>query len=211
MSSRGVVYILFNNAMEGYVKIGRTSRNDVEKRIKELDTTALPLPFQCYFAGEVNSAADVERRLHRVFADKRVRQNREFFQVDLDQAKEALLLASPTDVTPKQDAVNDPSDLQALENAKIFRERRSRLKFSEIGVPIGAELIFSRGDNIKCTVVRDGCVKYNDEEMASSAAAYLIMRELGYNPATINGNDFWTYNNLTLTTIRKLAEENKEN
>jgi hypothetical protein len=41
----GIVYVLTNRAMEGIIKIGLTS-SSVEKRILELDTTALPLPFE---------------------------------------------------------------------------------------------------------------------------------------------------------------------
>jgi hypothetical protein len=44
-----IVYVLTNEAM---VKIGRTTTS-VEQRIKELDNTSLPLPFQCFYAAEV--------------------------------------------------------------------------------------------------------------------------------------------------------------
>ena len=51
----GIVYILTNEAMEGLIKIGKTNTS-VEQRIKELDNTSLPLPFQCFYAGEVHDA-----------------------------------------------------------------------------------------------------------------------------------------------------------
>ena len=58
--------------MEDMVKIGRTSTS-MEQRIRELDNTSLPLPFQCFYAAEVSNAATVEGKLHRIFSDKRVR------------------------------------------------------------------------------------------------------------------------------------------
>ena len=84
-----IVYVLTNESMEGMVKIGRTSTS-VEQRIRELDNTSLPLPFQCFYAAEVSNAATVEGKLHRIFSDKRVRANREFFRVDPNQVREAI-------------------------------------------------------------------------------------------------------------------------
>lgn len=38
-----IVYVLINEAMPGYVKIGLTS-GSLEERIRSLDTTGVPLP-----------------------------------------------------------------------------------------------------------------------------------------------------------------------
>ena len=46
-----IVYVLTNESMEGLVKIGRTSTG-VEQRIRELDNTSVPLPFQCFYADD---------------------------------------------------------------------------------------------------------------------------------------------------------------
>jgi hypothetical protein len=40
------------------------------------------LPFQCFYAAEVGNSALVEGKLHRIFSDKRIRSNREFFRAD---------------------------------------------------------------------------------------------------------------------------------
>lgn len=58
-----IVYVLTNEAMEGMVKIGRTTTS-VEQRIREPDNTSLPLPFQCFYAAEVANSAIVEGKLH---------------------------------------------------------------------------------------------------------------------------------------------------
>ena len=49
-----IIYVLTNEAMDGLVKIGRTTTS-VEQRIRELDNTSAPLPFQCFYAGVVNA------------------------------------------------------------------------------------------------------------------------------------------------------------
>jgi hypothetical protein len=86
-----IVYVLTNEAMEGMVKIGRTTTS-VEQRIRELDNTSMPLPFQCFYAAEVGNSLLVEGKLHRIFSDKRIRSNREFFRADANQVKEAIQL-----------------------------------------------------------------------------------------------------------------------
>ena len=42
-----IVYVLTNPAMPGLVKIGMTDRDDVQRRMSDLYTTGVPLPFEC--------------------------------------------------------------------------------------------------------------------------------------------------------------------
>jgi len=83
------VYVLTNEAMPGYIKIGITERT-INDRILELDTTSVPLPFQCYYAARVSDHKKVERALHTAFGDSRVRKSREFFTVDPFRVKAIL-------------------------------------------------------------------------------------------------------------------------
>ena len=55
----GIVYVLTNPAMQGYVKIGRT--DNLTQRIRELDNTSAPLPFECAFAIEVDEPKKIEQ------------------------------------------------------------------------------------------------------------------------------------------------------
>lgn len=201
-----IVYVLTNEAMDGLVKIGLTTTS-VEERIKQLDNTSLPLPFQCFYAAEVVNAAVVENKLHKIFADKRVRSNREFFRVAANQVREAIQLAELRDVTPKNDVVVDDSDIQALKNAVASEERRSRLRFSELQIPVGATLTFTKDANETCTVVADGKIDYCGQVMSPSAAALLVIRKLGYNWAAVSGSDYWEYEGETLTARRLQFED----
>ena len=78
-----IIYILTNQSMPETIKIGIT--NNLEKRIKELDSTNTPLPFECYYAVEVENASVIEKKIHEGLDDKRIRQNREFFRIDLER------------------------------------------------------------------------------------------------------------------------------
>ena len=110
----GIVYVLVNRAMPDLVKIGKTEQT-LELRMKGLDTTGVPLPFECYFAAEVKDNNEVEKKLHKTFIDKRVRDSREFFRVDPEQVKAALSLAAEKDVTPKSAIYTEVGDAEALE------------------------------------------------------------------------------------------------
>lgn len=203
-----IVYVLINEAMEGLVKIGRTTTS-VEQRIRELDNTSTPLPFQCFYAAEVANSAIVEGKLHRIFADKRIRNNREFFRVDANQVREAVQLAEIKEVTPRTDIVVDAEDVQALRKAVATEERRSRLRFTDLKIPIGSNLTFAKDKNVTSQVVADGKINFEGAVMSPSAAALIVVRRLGYEWAAVSGSDYWEFDGETLTA-RRLRLEDEE-
>ena len=70
-----IVYALTNPAMPGLVKIGMTDRDDVQRRMSDLYSTGVPLPFECVVARELDdqAAADIEKALHTAFGPNRSR------------------------------------------------------------------------------------------------------------------------------------------
>ena len=82
---KGFVYILTNPSFrEDWVKIGKSKR-PVDVRSKELDNTAVPLPFEIYATIETTKYHEVEKNVHKMIdrlTDLRIRQNREFFNVE---------------------------------------------------------------------------------------------------------------------------------
>ena len=99
----GIVYAATNPTMPGLVKIGGTSRANVQARMDELYSTGVPAPFTCEIARRVDRYLEVESALHTVFEPSRVPSGREFFEVTLDQVAAALDLAGGEDVTPESD------------------------------------------------------------------------------------------------------------
>ena len=57
-----IVYVLTNPAMPGLVKIGMTDRDDVQRRMRDLYSTGVPLPFECVIAREIEDREAVESR-----------------------------------------------------------------------------------------------------------------------------------------------------
>ena len=97
----GIVYAATNPMMPGLVKIGGTSRENVQARMDELYSTGVPAPFTCAIARRVDRYIEVESALHAVFEPSRVSPGREFFRVTLDQVAAALGLAGGEDVTTR--------------------------------------------------------------------------------------------------------------
>tara|TARA_A200000113_G_scaffold193210_1_gene182692 strand:+ start:80 stop:670 length:591 start_codon:yes stop_codon:yes gene_type:complete len=187
------VYILTNEAMPGIIKIGWTDKS-VEERMKELDRTATPLPFTCYYAKRVDEPTFVESRLHQAFDEFRIRDNREFFRMSPDQAKAALEIASGEDVTPKEDVVENESDRAALDRER----KRSRFNFSQIGIEPGEILEFKKDPSITAKVVKNDQIEFRGNITSLSPAALIIVHEMGYKWTKIAGPQFWMYKGKTL-------------
>ena len=131
-----IVYVLTNPAMPGIVKIGMTDKPDVQRRMGELYTTGVPLPFDCVIAREIEDreAAEIERALHMAFGPNRVNPSREFFQMEPEQVGVLLRVMPGRDVTPKdsdQSAELQPDDREASSEFKRRQSRTNELDFLE--------------------------------------------------------------------------------
>ena len=149
-----IVYVLTNEAIPGIVKIGLTN-DTVESRLSALNYhTGVPLPFECYFAAEVESCSRVEKILHQLFSDARINPKREFFRIDPEKVVLAVSIGNFRDVTPGT-MIADVDDKEALEKEKA---RRPRIKLSALGINPGAKLTFSRDEKITAEVTDDNKV-----------------------------------------------------
>lgn len=200
------VYVLTNEALPGLIKIGMTT-SPIETRMLQLDTTGVPLPFECYYAARVDDQKRVEKALHEAFGDHRVRKSREFFRLDPYKAKVILELVAKEEVTPKSDVVTDADDREALAQAG---KKRPKFTFSMAEVPIGATIVFAKGDGYTATVIDDTRIDFRGETTSLSGSATLIMQELGYSRVAIQGPAFWLYNGETLIDRRREREERDE-
>lgn len=82
------VYVLSNESMPGTYKIGKTS--NIKTRLKDLDSTSNPTPFKVEILFECEDHDYVEKTMHKIFSDYRVRNNREFFRTNLLSMKKAI-------------------------------------------------------------------------------------------------------------------------
>ena len=87
----GYVYIITNPSFKSNIfKVGN-SENYIE-RIKSLDSTSTPTPFEMAAVIKVDNCNEVESFFHELLSvyAKRLRTNREFFEGDVEKAKNLL-------------------------------------------------------------------------------------------------------------------------
>lgn len=198
-----IIYILTNPVMPDLIKIGRTI--NLDQRIKLLSgDTGVPVPFECYFACEVEDAVAVEKRIHFGFGDHRINPKREFFRINPERIKVILEGFSLGDVTPKTDVVEDEDDLHTLKRAN---SRRPIFRFSLVEIPIGAKLHFIKDEEITCTVVSDKQIEFEGKVTLLSDAARILLHRGGGTLSAAQGPLYWLYDNETLVERRIRLEE----
>lgn len=197
-----IVYVLTNPAMPDLIKIGKTTRDDLQARMKELYTTGVPLPFDCAIAVEVEKRGDeLEKALHVAFEPNRLSRSREFFEVGSSQV-EAILKIWPDarDVTPEieEDLDKDLSS-EEKEDARKFkrRNRKPNFNFTEMGIPDGSELVSTNGAHEKAIVMGEKKVSFRDEEMSLTAATRVALN-LSYSAPPCG---HWTFEGRSLSDI----------
>ena len=196
----GIVYLLTNPVMPGLVKIGMTAQKDIEKRMRELYTTGVPVPFECQFACKVKKGdcGKIEKALHAAFAPQRVNANREFFRIQVEQAKAILELFHHTDVTEEvsDEIENDLTDDDKAATKKA-RLHRPPLNFFEMGMKKGDVLQWKDDPSVTLSVYTERTVIFEGKEMAISA----VTRDLKGSKWYVAPGSYWLYNERLLSEI----------
>ena len=85
------VYVLSNESQPGMYKIGYTSHEDVDKRVKQLSrSTSVATPFKLEWAFRCFNAERLEGEVHQALKGQRISKDREFFAISLNEAKETV-------------------------------------------------------------------------------------------------------------------------
>jgi tRNA G10 N-methylase Trm11 len=171
ISMNQIVYILKNESMPEYIKIGFTN-GDVKERLKQLDRTGTPLPFEVYYAAIVGDAQKEERWLHSIFADRRARDSREFFKMNPEYATLALKR-----VEIQEEKIESGLTKEQEKEIDEVKERRSKFHFAQYDIPVGSKLTFTRDSNIVAEVLENDKIKIGDKVSSLSTFA---MELLGY-------------------------------
>lgn len=219
MKEPGYVYILTNPSFkEDWVKIGKSSR-PVDIRSKELDNTAVPLPFEIYATLKTVKYEEVERLVHKTIdrlTDLRIRQNREFFNVPPAKALDILKDISTTLDDAEIDEVylgeNRGNTIIYNNNDTTInskRHQRPRFKFSMVNIPIGSTIIFTP-TNIEVKVADDDKVEYQGRLYKLSPFVGTFMPDSRRNTSgSYQGAKYFSYKGEILDDIRTKIETNK--
>lgn len=197
------VYVLINEAMPNLVKIGKTSW-PLEQRIADLSRASwVPLPFEVFYAAEVDNMDVCEKLLHQIFMDKRINPRREFFTISPEQVASAIKLAEIVNITPYNDIVDSPEEQKALDEA---RKKRENFNFKMVDIPIGSTLYFIHDELITCIVLDNKKVLFDKVEMSLTWAAKIILESIWKYYESIQWPVYWLYERETLNERRMRFE-----
>lgn len=221
--AKGIVYILTNPCLDGWVKIGMTERNDIERRLQELNApTNIPLSYRCYATYEVDNPLAVEKGIHNLIdlvddslharellQNGRMRE-REFFKISPETAygifKNIAMLRNDVGNLKLHIPTVDQLQEQELAESKI---RRSNNSFKLLGIPIGEEITFLYDDSISAKVYDEkNSVEFEGEIYSVTRLATKILIETcGWtNTQHANGWRFFTKDGITLSDLRNRIE-----
>ena len=179
-----IIYVLTNPAMPGLVKIGKTTRDNPQVRMNELNTTGVPQSFRCDIAVEVEDerADELEKALHKAFAPYRKNASREFFEIEPYQVKAILRTWSDKDVTPTAQQGDGRATIRESNHT-----RRPNLNFEEMKVPIGSKLtstIKGEEEGEEATVISPRTVLFRGKEMSLTKATTKVREGKDPGPPT---------------------------
>ena len=235
MKDPGYVYILTNPSFrEDWVKIGKSSR-PVNIRSKELDNTAVPLPFEIFATLQTAKYDKVEKLVHKTIdrlTDLRIRQNREFFNVapqialdifrDIAQTIDDAILTEYQNNQPVRQYSMADEDLASESNETegnkrvgstdtVKHTKKPRFKFSLVDIKIGEELLFIPS-GIKVKVASDDSIEYQGRIYKLSPFVGTFLPEDKRNQSgAYQGALYFTYKGVRLTDLRFRKEMESAN
>ena len=86
------VYVLSNPTMPSLVKIGYTKKHPKERAKQISAATGVALPYKVEWAYKCFNGETIEREVHHKLKSKRANNSKEFFWIDLEEAKEVINL-----------------------------------------------------------------------------------------------------------------------
>lgn len=221
--SKGIVYILTNPCLDGWVKIEMTNKNEISDRLKELNSPSnLPLSFRCYATYEVEDALNVEQNIHSLIdkvddslharetlTNGRIRE-REFFRRSPETAygifKNVANLRGDTNCLKLYEPTEEDS---VEEDFSSVRSRKANNSFKLLNITVGTELIFMPDESIRVTVCDDkNTVEYEGQKYAISALSNkLLVEKQGWAKDThSNGWLYFLKDEITLAELRERIE-----
>ena len=205
MDNKGYVYILTNPSFkEDWVKIGKSSR-PVDIRSKELDNTAVPLPFEVFATMKTSKYNEVEKHIHKTIdnlTNLRIRTNREFFNVSPQMALKILKdIAEIIDDAVIEEYNNSDYDKERKEKIGLSKPKEN-FNFSMIGAPVGATILFTP-TNLEVRVANNNQVEYEGCLYKLSSFVETFMPESMQNneDSSYQEHNYFTYNGEELSEL----------
>ncbi len=225
--SKGLVYIVTNPCLDGWVKIGMTERNDIERRLQELNSPPnIPLSYRCYAVYEVENPLEVEKRIHSII-DKvddslhareqlnngRIRE-REFFKISPETAYGIFKDIASLRGDANKLKLYTPT-LEQFQEQEIAegRTKRSNNSFKLLNINVGEEITFLYDDTITAKVINDkNKIEYGGDIYSVTAlACKLLIERYGWSENLhVNGWRYFAKDGVSLSDLRDSIENADE-
>jgi hypothetical protein len=222
MLPKGIVYILTNPCLDGWIKIGKSDKDDIQDRLTELNSPSnIPLSFRAYAIYRVENSLSVEQGIQKIIdtininlraievLDNGFARKREFYKMPPEQAYEVFKQVAKMRGDEKFLELVKPTadDLNLEAAANVGRKTKINLK--DIGIPEGASLTFVNDESVTCIAKPDvNKLLYEGKEFSISALALKLLQEkCGWNVKAIAGGAYFKYNGLKLTDLRDQKEK----
>ena len=212
----GYVYILTNPSFrEDWVKIGKSSR-PVDVRSKELDNTAVPLPFEIYATLRTVKYSKVEKQIHKQIdrlTDLRIRQNREFFNIppsvaldimrDIADLLDDAELSVYVDLKPVVSYSKDEDKMiEAETKEKQHKAQKPPFKFHMIGLKVDDYIVFDPLE-LSVRIASDDKIEYEGRLYSLSAfTANFLPEEKQNTSGAYQDSKYFSFGGKTLFDLR---------
>lgn len=214
------VYILRNDCLDGWVKIGKA--DDVKSRLRSLNSSVvLPYSFRCYATYEVDDSKEVEKYIHALIdtIDGSLRsreeregggtRTREFFKMEPEAAY--LVFSHIAKLRGDYDklVVHEPTPEEIEIETKETSRRTQNTTFKSLGIPQGSKIAFLYDEKIVATVAGDkNQVEYEGSTSSvSDLALRLLVKEREWSSESgVNGWNYFTINGIVLKELRCAPE-----
>ena len=121
----------------------------------------------------------------------------------------AKKLTRGKDVTPKDDIAEDDEGVRALE--KATRKPRKSYSLFDAKLSIGDTLYYVNDERVTAEVCGEKKILFEGAETSLSASALTLIQRDGYTWRTVNGWNFWMFENETVAErLNNILEEQSE-
>jgi hypothetical protein len=206
---KGIVYILTNPCLDGWIKIGHTDKNDIQERLDTLNNQPnIPLSFRIYALYHVKDPAKIEKYIQdlidvinpklRAIEEKengKIRK-REFYRMSPEQAfaifKQFAKNRGDEDFLELKIPTSEDIKIETL-----LKGRRPNLNFYELGLEDGFELVLKDNSQTVAKIVSGKLVEYEDKQYSLTALSKRLLHwKTDRQPAP-----YWLYNGKSLADI----------
>jgi len=202
VGKEGTVYALVNPCILGkngdpLIKIGKTV--DLERRMKELYNTSVPMQFEPIQAKIVPDMDFAERCLHSALKPHRYNPNREFFECPQSVVGGVFDLITGENLMETMYRDDTKDDCEYTYDDNDARRRRQTIKFSDF-CENGSIFVYRDDPSITCKVsdAFKNHVMYDGKKTSLTA---IVQNLKGKSSTRYRGTEYWLYDGKRLDVI----------